>query len=194
MEEGPEPQELFEQVEHRHHEAEEKAEEEKSQFTMRSAITASILAVLASLGSLLAGHTANDAILKQTQATDQWSYYQAKSTKAHIFEGDKYVVKTLASLNGISADVVKPQLAEFDKRVASFNQEKEEIQKKAQEIQDEGAKMFEKHERYSLGVMFFQIAIVICSVSILVRSQQLYFGSITCGILGGLFVAYGFFF
>ena len=40
-----------------------------------SAITAAVLAVLAAIGSLLSGYTVSQAILKQTQATDQWAYY-----------------------------------------------------------------------------------------------------------------------
>src|ERR1700734_2885304 len=110
MEEGPEPQELFENVE-KSNELLEEREQESKKFTTRSAVTASILAVLAALGSLLAGHTANDAILKQTQATDQWALFQAKGTKAHIFEGDREVISAIASMEGKeSSDVVKKKL------------------------------------------------------------------------------------
>ena len=50
-----------------------------------SAVTAAVLAVLAAIGSLLSGHAVNQAILEQTKATDQWAYYQTKSTKGHVY-------------------------------------------------------------------------------------------------------------
>ena len=80
MEEGPEPHEVIEQtVEHRHHEEHLQHEGEK-QSLRRPAITAALLAVCAALASLLSGHAANQAILFQSQAADQWALYQSKST------------------------------------------------------------------------------------------------------------------
>ena len=56
-------------------------------FRPVSAVTAAVLAVLAAIGSLLsAGHAVNQAILEQTKATDQWAFYQAKSTKSHVYQ------------------------------------------------------------------------------------------------------------
>ena len=36
---------------------------------------------LAAIAALLAGHAANEALLEQIKASDQWSYYQSKSIK-----------------------------------------------------------------------------------------------------------------
>jgi hypothetical protein len=192
MEEGPEPQELFEQVEHRHEESEEHEENAKKKaFTMRSAITASTLAVLAALGSLLSGHAANEAILKQAEASDQWAYYQAKSTKSHIYEGDKYVVQAFAKANKISDAEIADSLKDFDKKIAKYESEKNEVQKEAQSIQRFSAEEFNKHQQYSLGVACFQIGIVLASVAILVSSSVLYFGSLGAGAIGVAFLVYG---
>ncbi len=190
MEEGPEPQELFEQVERNLEEKESEAA--KKRFVMRSAITASILAVCAALGSLLSGHAANEAILKQAEASDQWSFYQAKSMKTHIFEGNKDVVVAIAAEEGRSDS---PQLAkvvkQFDERIAKYSKEKDDIQKDAQNIQKLSASEFEEHQRYSLGVACFQIGIVLASVAIMVSSPWLYFGSIGAGVVGVLFLING---
>jgi hypothetical protein len=107
MEEGPEPQEFLEHVEHSLHEKHEGHGEEHEEGGsgaknkhMRSAITAAILAVAAALGSLLSGHAANEAILLQTKASDQWTYYQAKSTKSHLYEVNKTLVEALIQSKG----------------------------------------------------------------------------------------------
>ncbi len=193
MEEGPEPQELFEQVEHQHHESEEHEEAAgKRRFATRSAITASVLAVLAALGSLLSGHSANEAILKQAEASDKWSYYQAKSTKSHIFEGNRLVVMAIANeqAKSSSPNVVKA-LKDFDDKIVKYNQEKDDIQKEAQATQNVSVKEFDQHQKYSFGVACFQIGIVLASVAILVTGSWLYFGSIGAGVIGIIFLIYG---
>src|SRR6059036_3449327 len=62
-------------------------------LTTRVAVTAAVLAVLASISSLQAERTAaesilqkNEAVLWQSRASDEWAYRQAKSIKLHLQE------------------------------------------------------------------------------------------------------------
>ena len=75
-------------------------------------------------GSLLSGHAANQAILEQSQATDQWAYFQAKSTKQHIYEADKSVVAALAQLQGVDPARLDEQLKAFQQEVDRYKGEK----------------------------------------------------------------------
>ena len=75
MEEGPEPQEWVERAAEEHHHSHAAAAEHAS--TTLPAITAAVLAVLASLGSLLSGQAANEAVLAMIRTTDQWAYFQS---------------------------------------------------------------------------------------------------------------------
>ena len=101
MEEGLEPHEVIERtVEHHHHEEGHRHESAEKRFLMLAAVAAAVLAVLAALGSLLSGHAANQAILSQTQAADKWAYFQAKSTKGHLYEVSKEVVASLGASVG----------------------------------------------------------------------------------------------
>ncbi|MBU6452230.1 MAG: DUF4337 family protein [Cyanobacteria bacterium REEB67] len=209
MEEGPEPQELMEQVEDnihaRHGEAAEartSSAEHKARH-MRSAITAAILAVLAALGSLLSGHAANDAILLQSKASDQWAYYQAKSTKGHLYEVNKTLVeafmqmqqpKTAAAQLATGASKPLELLSkEIDSKMKGYDQEKKVVEDKATELSDESTHAFASHELYSFGVACFQIGIVLASVSILVESAPLYFMSVGGGIVGTILLLAGYF-
>jgi hypothetical protein len=45
------------------------------------ALSTAILALLAAIASLLAGEYANEAMMDQIEAADQWSYYQAKASR-----------------------------------------------------------------------------------------------------------------
>jgi len=62
-------------------------------FTGRIAVTTALLATVGALFSYQGGATQanasmakNNAAIKKTEAADQWSYYQAKSTKQNLAE------------------------------------------------------------------------------------------------------------
>src|SRR3982074_3986943 len=80
MEEAEVPLEhLQEQV---HHSAEHSGET----WMAAVALSTAILAVLAAIAGLLSGKHANEAMMSQIEASDQWSYYQAKSIKASVLD------------------------------------------------------------------------------------------------------------
>jgi hypothetical protein len=49
-------------------------------------LSTAILAVLAAITGLLSGMHANEAMMDQIEASDQWNYYQAKSIKASVLD------------------------------------------------------------------------------------------------------------
>src|SRR2546422_10890132 len=80
-----EPQELVE--------AEDLEGSRRRGLTTRVAVTAAVLAVLASLSALQAERTAaesilskNEAVLAQSRASDEWAFRQAQSIKLHLQE------------------------------------------------------------------------------------------------------------
>ncbi len=189
MEEGPEPQEWVERAaeEHHHAHAHEHAEAAHSGPTP-AAITAAILAVMAAIGSLLSGHAANQAILAQSQATDQWAFYQAKGTKGHIYEVAGELIHVLGQPENERS---KPALDKFRDQAKRYDGEKEEIQRHAEALEEESRHELHRHHRYALGVSLFQVGIVLASVSILVRYRALYILSLVAGAVGLVFVALG---
>lgn len=192
MESGPEPQELFESVEHNHQHMEHSESTVDRRLVNRSAITASILAVLAALASLLSGHAVNEAIIKQSQASDQWAYYQAKSTKEHLYEGDGFVVSTLLKAEGHNnPNTMKSALADFKKLTDKYEKEKEHIQSQAETITKQSETRFAEHEDFSFAVACFQIAIVLASISMMMQRNWLYNSSVLSGIMGMVFTFIG---
>ncbi len=51
---------------------------------MQVALSTAILAVVAAVSALFAGHAANEAVLEQIEASDKWNFYQAKSIKESV--------------------------------------------------------------------------------------------------------------
>ena len=68
--------------EHIHHSAEHSGES----WISWVALSTAILAVLAAIAGLLSGKHANEAMMSQIEASDQWNYYQAKSIKASVLD------------------------------------------------------------------------------------------------------------
>ena len=68
--------------EHVHH----SAEHSDAAWISWVALSTAILAVLAAIAGLLSGKHANEAMMSQIEASDQWGYYQAKSIKASVLD------------------------------------------------------------------------------------------------------------
>jgi len=190
MEEGPEPQEWVERAAEEHHHAHEHGHaggDGARPAATRSAVTAAVLAVLAALGSLLSGQAANEAILAQSRATNQWAYFQAKSTKGHLYEVGGEIVKALGGAPGHPGATVETFRAE----AARYDGEKGEVRRGAERLEAESRHELHTHHRYALGVSMFQVGIVLASVSILVRYPPLYALSLAAGAGGLLCVVLG---
>lgn len=195
MEEGPEPNEMIERTVEHHEHAQHEQHEGRHNSTTVPAITAAILAVLAAVGSMLSGHAANEAILGQGRANDAWSYYQAKSTKRHIYREGRI------QMEAIRKGVPGAKQAEFNAADDTLRkaQEKEEgqldeLRKSASEEQQASKHEFLKHQNFAAAVAAFQVGIVLASISILVRQRVIYALSIVAGVVGIAFVLYGAFF
>jgi hypothetical protein len=187
MEEGPEPQEWVERTAEEHHKSESRGDLPER---MVPAITAAVLAVLAAFGLLLSGHAANGAILAQNKATDEWGYFQAKSTKEQIFDVGSLVVNALTE-GTAQAERAKPALERLRGEVQRYEREKEEIQRAAEKWEEESRHEYHKHTWFALGIALFQVGIVLASVSLLVRFRWLQVLSLFGGVTGLLCLIVG---
>jgi hypothetical protein len=200
MEEGPEPQEIVERSVEHHHQGHESAHEpeDRRREIMVAAITSALLAVCAAIGSLFSGHAANQAILKQTEASDRWAYFQAKSTKGHIYESDRMLLGVLGEVirkvvpgeHGAD-DTIKSALQGIATQVNKYETEKQQIEEEARELEQESRHEFHKHHLYAMGIASFQVGIVLASISILIRYRAIWIVSLIAGAVGIVFVFVG---
>lgn len=141
------------------------------------ALSTAIFAVLAAISGLLAGMYANEAMMSQIQASDQWGYYQAKSIKAAILEAKT----TLAS-----------EATDRDKeKAAQYQEEQREIKSEAEHKEAEAKASFHRHEVFARSVTMFQIAIAIAAISALTRRRRFWFVSLGFGLIGVVFLVLG---
>jgi len=161
-------------LEHLHEQAHETAKHSGEIWISWVALSTAILAVLAAIASLLSGEHANEAMMSQIEAADQWSYYQAKSIKAAV-------------LDAKTAFTGAPDGAEQSTRTR-YEKEQEEIKADAERKQTAAKSSFHKHEVFARGVTMFQIAIAIAAISALTKKRSFWFVSLLFGAAGCVFL------
>ncbi|MBI4843692.1 MAG: DUF4337 family protein, partial [Nitrospirae bacterium] len=65
------------------------AEEKKESWLNYLALMTVLLAVCATLSTFKGGGFSTRSVLAQSQASDQWAYYQSKSIKSYMYEMQK---------------------------------------------------------------------------------------------------------
>ena len=171
MEEAEVP--LEDLQEHVHHTAEHSG----ASWISWVALSTAILAVLAAIAGLLSGKHANEAMMSQIEASDQWAYYQAKSIKASVLDAKM----SLASAPNES------DRTKFDR----YEKEQEEIKSEAEHKEADAKSNFHQHEVYARGVTMFQIAIAIAAISALTKKRRFWVVSLLFGAVGCVFLILG---
>lgn len=145
-------------------------------------------AIAATCGGIVgheANHVANDAlilkneaVLKKTEAANQWAYYQAVSTKAHLMQLAKQLTPAQAHPG-------------YDAQLTKYAQQKSEIQAKANALEKqvdaanaESAALREPRQNLSLALVLLQIAISVASVTVLSRQVWLFAIAIASALSG----------
>jgi hypothetical protein len=160
--------------EHVHHSAEHSGEA----WISWVALSTAILAVLAAIAGLLSGKHANEAVMSQIEASDQWNYYQAKSIKASVLD---------------TKMALAPTPNETDRAKAErYESEQEQIKSAAEGKERESKLNFHQHEVFARGVTMFQIAIAIAAVSALTRRRRFWAVSLLFGAAGCVFFGLAF--
>jgi hypothetical protein len=116
------------------------AEEKKETWLNYLALTTVILAVCATLSTFKGGGFSTRSVMSQTQASDQWSYFQAKSIKSYIYEMQRDKLELELKANGkmpaqAIADYEK-KIEDYGRKIAKYDAEKTEIQKEAKRFEE----------------------------------------------------------
>ncbi len=167
------------------HELEHAAEHDPKGLAGQLAVATAIIATIGALFSYMAGATQaeagldkNNAAIKKTEASNQWNYYQAKSSKQNLSE----LAQELAS------DVRKTFYADEVKR---YKTEKAEIKLAAEKLEaesgawdDRSAEQMLQHHRWAQATTALQIAIAMAAIALLTRRKWLEYGVFALSGLG----------
>ena len=174
------------------------AEEKKEPWLNYLALTTVIFAVCATLSTLKGGGFSTRSVVAQAQASDQWSYFQAKSIKGYIYDIQRekleLELKTLkAGGSRSAAGEYEKKIAAYKEKVERYDKEKEEIKQKAEELEKQRNDASTHSGAFGLAAMFLQIAILLSSIAALMKKKAFWFIGMATGCFGLLYFFNGFF-
>jgi len=156
-------------------ELQEHSEHAEAPFDKKVAATMAILAAFLAIVSVLGHIMTTEELLNQQKASDQWSYYQAKSIRRYQSE---FATDLFASMKN---DALSKQ---YSKNAEKYRSDDEEIQKEARGLEQESHVRGRQALRMHFGEVFLEIAIVFASLAILTKRSLFWYGSIASGLVG----------
>jgi hypothetical protein len=175
---------------------EELEERRDKAFSRRVALVTAVYAVVLAIASLGGNNAMKEMLLAQQEASNQWSYYQAKVVREHLNRGNKMVLEmqlaepsTLKGAEREKVEVLTRRFAEEEKRM---NVDKKEIEPQAKAAEAARDLNQAKDPYFDYAEVLLQIAIVCASVSILAASRPMFWFSSLLAILGTLCTINGF--
>jgi phosphoribosylformylglycinamidine (FGAM) synthase-like enzyme len=128
----------------------------------------------------------NEATFNQTQASDQWSFYQAKSIKQNLYDIELDHLTAAPSPDAAAVAKMKAKVDKYDKDKADITA----LAKKYEAARDAARKnamvSAEHSKQMGLSITLFQVAIALGAMCLIVKKKPLWFAAM---ILGALAVA-----
>jgi hypothetical protein len=173
------------------------AEEKKETWLSYLALSTVILAVCATLSTFKGGGYSTRSVMSQAQASDQWAFYQAKSIKSYMYQMQKenLELKLLDLPRGAGKETVnsyQEKISDYKKKIEKYDQEKTEIQDKAKQLEGVRDEAQKHSQAFGMAIIFLQIAILLSSISGLLKKKLVWYGGLATGIVGLFYFADGF--
>jgi Na+/glutamate symporter len=155
-----------------------------NQIALFTAIIATVGALFGYMGGATqanAGLYKNNAAIKKTEASNQWNYFQSKSTKQSLAEMSR-------DLSTKEDDKTK-----YQAKVDRYEKEKGEIKEKADALELEATEWDHKsdeqmhqHHRWAQATTALQVSIALAAIALLTKRRWLEWGTIGVGTAGVL--------
>lgn len=173
------------------------AEEKKEPWLNYLALTTVILAVCATLSTFKGGGYSTRSVMSQSQASDQWAYYQSKSIKAYMYQmqAEKLEMELAGTGHGAAKELLRQyreKISEYKKRIEKYEQEKIEIEAHAQNLEKIRDESQLHSKAFGVAVIYLQISILLSSIAGLLKKKPVWFAGLATGAVGLVYFANGF--
>jgi hypothetical protein len=162
-------------------------------FTNQIAMITAIIATVGAMFSYMGGATQanaglykNNAAIKKTEASDQWNFYQAKSTKQALAELARDLAPEDKKLS------YQAKVDRYDKEKAEIKAGAEKLEATATQWDQQSDEQMHQHHRWAQSTTALQVAIALAAIALLTRKKWLeygMFGVAAVGIVIGILAA-----
>ena len=152
-----------------------------NQIALFTAIIATIGAIFGSMGGATqanAGLYKNNAAIKKTEASNQWNYFQSKSTKQSLAE----LARDLAS---------DDKKSKYQDKVDRYEKEKTEIKAVADKLEADATQwdkqsdeQMHQHHRWAQSTTVLQVSIALAAIALLTKKKWLEYAMFGAGAVG----------
>lgn len=163
-------------------------------MTSKIAVCTAVIATVGAIFSYMGGATQanaglykNNAAIKKTEASNQWNYFQSKSTKQALAEFARDTATDDGRRQG------------WQVKVARYEQEKTDIQAAARKLEDESNRwdvqseeQMHQHHRWAQATTVLQVSIALAAMALLTKKKWLergMFGVAVAGLAIGVLAA-----
>jgi hypothetical protein len=176
-------QELHEHAEHGRHTG-----------MARVSLTMAVLAVLVAAVSLLGHRTSTEELVLQNRITDHWAYFQAKSIRRHADQSFVDLVSVLTARDkdkDKGAEQIAKVREKYQAEAERYRDDENELEAEAKKLEAEAEKEHKRTDRYDLGEVFLEIALVVTSITLLSGRRAFWYAGLVIGAVGVLIAATG---
>jgi len=171
--------EMHEHAEHAHHDP----------SLVPVTFTMAVLAVFVAATALLGHRAHTEELLLQNKASDQWAFYQAKNIRRHTYE----LFLDLLTVSDLKDQERGEKLRQkYEQEVERYRDEQKEIESEARNLEREVEAHRRKANRFDLGEVLLEAALVIASVTLLTKRRFFWISGVTLGIAGLIIATTGF--
>ncbi len=141
-------------------------------------MTISILAVFVA-GITLLGHRAHtEELLLQSQATDQWAFYQAKNIRLHEMQSMVDLLGTIAPLDKEKNAKLQEK---YQKKWNATKATKKTSARKPRIWKKSATSLSRRADRFDGGEALLEIGLVICSITLLTKRRVFWIAGMRIG-------------
>jgi hypothetical protein len=152
-----------------------------NQIALFTAIIATVGALFGYMGGATqanAGLYKNNAAIKKTEASNQWNYFQSKSTKQSLAE----LARDLAP---------EDKKAAYQGKVERYEKEKGEIKLVADQLEADATEwdhqsdeQMHQHHRWAQSTTVLQVSIALAAIALLTKKKWLEYAMFAAGAVG----------
>jgi len=172
-------------------------DEKKEPWLNYLALTTVVLAVLATLSTFKGSSYSTRSVLAQSQAANEWAYYQSKSLKGYVYEIQKETLEfDLQEKEDSFSDKglvdIKNRIESYGKKMAKYDSEKKDIMNEARHFEDMRDDAQRHSKIFGIAVIFLQIAILLSSIAALLKKKPVWLLALVIGAAGAFYFVDGF--
>ena len=152
-----------------------------NQLAVITAILATVGAIFSYMGGATqanAGLYKNNAAIKKTEASNQWNYYQAKSSKQNLSE----LALELAPSG--KKDFYQDEIKRYKGEKAEIKAAAEKLEAEAKAWDQQSDEQMHQHHRWAQATTVLQVAIAMAAIALLSKKRWIEWAMYGSGALG----------